>query len=832
MLGAALVSVQAADTASTSADQAKKKQTKKLQAKEKEKEKEAPERKPFIFRNVGPTGAVERNLVPPRPPSHFNPDPGKWDQPVHEAPGDAEMRSPLVTHPKPTMDTARVPTVPGPGGGATLDTYQEPSVAPGTTGEPVPFGLELPRHGVVGRPVIDERWEYPVYPQGREGLGLPPNTTPQPNRWKLSFPTWQRYSDTSIETPYQYARPRLLHPRTPEEVPVFLPPYLFDPYKFSKLKGDVPIIGQDIFLDVTIKDFLQFEARDLPVPSGVSAAVPNASEVFGRGQQYFISNDASIAINLFQGETAFKPVSWAFTFLGVYNQNILWVQEDGLVNPDPRGPDYPYVPGSIPKTSVIEAIPPAKSGVNVQSGFPGAFGSTINPGNAFNYLQGQLQPVGGAAVLQKVNPLTNEIDSSGATSKRLPNDFASTRYTERDRDFFSIQEAFLEIHLSDLSNNYDFISSRAGIQPFVSDFRGFIFSDTNLGYRVFGNLDNNRVQYNLAFFDMLEKDTNSGLNTLDSRKQKVVIANVYKQDFIWPGYTTQFSFHGNFDDGGTHYDRNGFLTRPSPIGTVTTNSEGGPQAKDVEAYYFGWTGDGHIGRLNINHAFYQVFGRDSNNEIAGHPVNINAQMAALELSYDWDWLRFKLSGFYASGDKNPTGKSATGFDSIDDNPFFFGGPFSWYTHEGFNLVGTGVGLKQGDSLVPDLRSSKSEGQSNFVNPGAYIVGAGIEADLTPKIKGFVNLNYIWLAQTQVVKYVEMSNKISDRLGLDPSIGFKYRPLLTDNVVFSLGVGFFLPGPGYESIYRVNTDPVPGYGSQTHKDDPFLWDVFTTLTLTY
>ena len=50
------------------------------------------------------------------------------------------------------------------------------------------------------------------------------------------------------------------------------------------------------------------------------------------------------------------------------------------------------------------------------------------------------------------------------------------------------------------------------------------------------------------------------------------------------------------------------------------------------------------------HAFYQVFGEDSFNGIAGQRVEINAQMAALELSVDKDWLRHKLSIFFASGD--------------------------------------------------------------------------------------------------------------------------------------------------------------------------------------
>ncbi len=53
---------------------------------------------------------------------------------------------------------------------------------------------------------------------------------------------------------------------------------------------------------------------------------------------------------------------------------------------------------------------------------------------------------------------------------------------------------------------------------------------------------------------MREKDTYSGLNTFDSRHQQVVIANMFRQDFLWKGYTAQVSLHMNFDDGGTHYD--------------------------------------------------------------------------------------------------------------------------------------------------------------------------------------------------------------------------------------------------------------------------------------
>ena len=142
------------------------------------------------------------------------------------------------------------------------------------------------------------------------------------------------------------------------------------------------------------------------------------------------------------------------------------------------------------------------------------------------------------------------------------------RGTNRTDWHVSLEEAFGEVKLFDVNANYDFVSVRAGIQPFISDFRGFIFSDNNLGARVFGAADNNRVQFNAAYFSMLEKDTNSGLNRFDTRHQNVYIANVFRQDFIRKGYTIQGSFHYNDDRRSVEFDRNGFLVRPALIGDV------------------------------------------------------------------------------------------------------------------------------------------------------------------------------------------------------------------------------------------------------------------------
>jgi hypothetical protein len=115
-------------------------------------------------------------------------------------------------------------------------------------------------------------------------------------------------------------------------------------------------------------------------------------------------------------------------------------------------------------------------------------------------------------------------------------------------------------------------------------------------------------------------------------------------------------------------------------------------------------------------------------------------MAALELSYDRDWARFRTSFFWASGDSSINNSHATGFDTIFDNPNFAGGDFSYWQSQQIKLLG--VDLKNANSLVPDLRSSKIQGQANFVNPGLMLGNFGIDFFLTPKLKMVNNLNLL------------------------------------------------------------------------------------------
>ncbi|MFY8200995.1 MAG: hypothetical protein ACOVLE_10015, partial [Pirellula staleyi] len=363
--------------------------------------------------------------------------------------------------------------------------------------------------------------------------------------------------------------------------------------------------------------------------------------------------------------------------------------------------------------------------------------------------------------------------------------------TNRHKTDWALEEWFYETKIADMSPNYDFLSVRVGSQPFTSDFRGFIFSDINRGVRIFGNRLSNQDQYNVIFFDQTEKETNSLLNTFDDRHQNTLIMNYYRQDFVFPGYNTELSFHYNRDKASTKFDRNDFLVRPDPVGVFSPHQ--------VDAYYLGWAGNGHINRYNVSHALYYVTGTDELNPIAGQPQTISAFMGALELSYDRDWARFRCSYFYASGDSDPNDSRATGFDAIFDNPNFAGGEFSYWNRQQIKLFG--VNLVNRQSLLPDLRSSKFQGQTNFVNPGIQLVNTGFDADLTTKLKLITNANYLWFNQTDSLEALVFQNNIRSQIGLDLSAGFEYRPLLNNNVIFVSGLSGLIVGNGFRDLYQ-------------------------------
>ena len=174
-------------------------------------------------------------------------------------------------------------------------------------------------------------------------------------------------------------------------------------------------------------------------------------------------------------------------------------------------------------------------------------------------------------------------------------------------------------------------------------------------------------------------------------------------------------------------------------------------------------------------------------------------MAALELSYDRDWVRFRSSYLYASGDSDPNDSRAEGFDSILPNPNFAGAEFSYFGRQAIRLFG--IELTNRLSLIPNMRNGKFQAQTNFVNPGLHLYNLGIDADLTPKLKLIHNTNFLWFDQTEPLETYLFTDKVRDFIGTDISIGTEYRPFLNNNVRVLSGFATLISGGGFDNLFQ-------------------------------
>jgi hypothetical protein len=372
------------------------------------------------------------------------------------------------------------------------------------------------------------------------------------------------------------------------------------------------------------------------------------------------------------------------------------------------------------------------------------------------------------------------------------------RGTSRTDHFAAIQEGFLDYEYHIASERYDFDDIRVGIQPFISDFRGFLFQDQPVGVRFFGNRDNNQWQYNVAWFRRLEKDTNSGLNDVGAplRKDDIFVANLYRQDFLVPGFTLQGTvFYNNNHETATFLNSNGFQVRPAIFGDARPH--------EYHVTYFGLSGDGHFDRWNTTASLYYANGRDAANPFTGQPADISAFYGVAEVSRDFDWIRVRGTALYATGDSNPYDGHESGFDAILENPQVAGAGTSYWIRQAVPLIGGGgVALSGQNGVLADLRSSKDQGQSNFINPGVALIGVGADVDLTPRWRLIGNLNELWFANTTVLSVLRNQGNIDRNIGTDLSAAIQFRPLFTQNVVLNASAAVLFPGKGLQQLYNV------------------------------
>ncbi len=378
----------------------------------------------------------------------------------------------------------------------------------------------------------------------------------------------------------------------------------------------------------------------------------------------------------------------------------------------------------------------------------------------------------------------------------------TTASLTRREGFVGIQGLFIDKHLRNVSERFDFDSIRVGIQPITADFRGFLFQDSPIGVRLFGTRNNNLWQYNIGWFRRLEKDTNSGLNDITEqdfsdaiRDDDVYLFNIYRQDFPWLGFTSQAVLvHNRNDETDKNFiDDNGFLTRPAALG-IQKNRE-------YEVTYAGVNGDGHIGKWNLSLSAYYAFGEETPSTFIDSKSDISAAFAAVEASRDFDWIRVRGTIIYASGDDDPYDDKSTGFDAIFENPLIAGADSSFWIRQAVPLIGGGrVTLSGQNGILNSLRANKGQGQSNFTNPGLILAGAGADFDITPKLRVSVNVNQLWFDTTEVLEAARNHGDIPKDIGQDISLAVIYRPLISQNIILRVSASALIPGGGYKRLF--------------------------------
>jgi hypothetical protein len=544
----------------------------------------------------------------------------------------------------------------------------------------------------------------------------------------------------------------------------------YDPYNQNVLKGDLPVtrLGDDMFIIVgAIFDGLA-EFRQVPTPVSPSLAFGDTStDTLGVPEQHLQAGTLLLNLAFTQGNTTYMPPAVEVRFAPVFTVNRAEVREAGFVRADPLDC------GGIRQVGDI--------GDGLANGSADADdGLATLAGSGEDGVDSRTDPLGQLAVLDR------------------------GRRCERVDSFVGIQEFFLDYHLRDVSDRYDFDSIRVGIQPYNNDFRGFLFQDLPFGVRLFGNRANNVWQYNLGWFRRIEKDTNSGFNDIWQalRKDDLFYANVYRQDFPIIGFTSGLSVvHNRNRERQLYRDRNGFVARPAVFGSASRR----PAPYSVT--YIGYTGDGHLralwprARLNWSTTSYLAIGEDEFNPVAGRSQDIRAFFHASELSRDFSWMRVRASLLFASGDDDPRDGRAGGFDAIFENPQFAGADTSYWVRQGIPLVGGGlVALSGRNGVLASLRSSKELGQSNFVNPGLLLAGLGADFDLAPEVRVVANVNHLRFARVETLEYLRAQRLSSNEIGWDVSAGMQWRPLFNQNIVINASGAVLFAGRGLRELY--------------------------------
>ncbi len=375
--------------------------------------------------------------------------------------------------------------------------------------------------------------------------------------------------------------------------------------------------------------------------------------------------------------------------------------------------------------------------------------------------------------------------------------------SHRTDSFVGVQELFVDYHVRNVSDRYDFDSIRVGIQPFQADFRGFLFNDQQLGIRLFGNRDGNRFQYNLAAFWRLEKDTNSGLNsviTASARRFRL------RRQRLSPGFHRPRAHqpgHRSLEPqprGRRHPHRRQRLPGAPRPARRLARAQLRRRLSRLQRR--------RPCRPDQPHRLHLCRDRARQPQLLHRPPREHPRVfrrGRTQLRSQLDALPpLRPLRFAATTTPTTTARQASTRSSRTRSsraPTLAIGsasrsPSRAAVARSRSTAATACSIR--------LRSSKEEGQSNFNNPGTVLLGVGGDFDLTPKVRVSANVNHLAFVDTIVLQTLRNEGTIPKNIGWDLSTAAIWRPKATQNIVMRLSGAVLLPGSGFRDLFANRT----------------------------
>ena len=106
------------------------------------------------------------------------------------------------------------------------------------------------------------------------------------------------------------------------------------------------------------------------------------------------------------------------------------------------------------------------------------------------------------------------------------------------------------------------------------------------------------------------------------------------------------------------------------------------------------------------------------------------------------------------------------------------------------------------------RASVTRWQSNFVNPGLWLLGGGVDFDITPRLRSINNANTLFFDKTNTLETFTYQSHIDRFIGVDLSSGFEYRPRLNNNAIVMGGLSTLIGSSGFRDLYNKKDSKVP------------------------